>query len=415
MFYFSYVSVGRHIERKSPKPTENEEDKNMMNWKKERLVRTKRPEMTVATIGLTILIGAGLYQGTKNEVHLVVDGKEQTILTHKNKVEQVIDMMGYDPQENYILPALDTKVKDGLQVIIQPAKNITVKVDGKKIEHFTTAKTVGEVLESGGVTISRLDQVVPAVSTELTEDLEIEVTRAFPVTVQISGKKQTIYTHSTTVADFLKAQNIQYDSNDIVTPEPTKILEKNDVVKIIRVQKITDVVEETIQLKTEKKSDSTLLSGSEKVIRQGKSGKVEKTYEIVKVDGKIRNKKLIKETIVKEMEPKIIAVGTKMPSRGDVAAKEMLVTATAYTPYCTGCSGTTATGLNIRQNPNMKVIAVDPAVIPLGTKVYVDGYGYAVAGDTGSAIKGNKIDILMPTKQEAYRWGVKTVKIRIVG
>lgn len=182
MFYFSYVSVGRHIERKSPKPTENEEDKNMMNLKKERLVRTKRPEMTVATIGLTILIGAGLYQGTKNEVHLVVDGKEQTILTHKNKVEQVIDMMGYDPQENYILPALDTKVKDGLQVIIQPAKNITVKVDGKKIEHFTTAKTVGEVLESGGVTISRLDQVVPAVSTELTEDLEIEVTRAFPVT-----------------------------------------------------------------------------------------------------------------------------------------------------------------------------------------------------------------------------------------
>lgn len=158
-----------------------------------------------------------------------------------------------------------------------------------------------------------------------------------------------------------------------------------------------------------------MLSGSEKVIRQGKSGKVEKTYEIVKVDGKIRNKKLIKETIVKEMEPKIIAVGTKMPSRGDVAAKEMLVTATAYTPYCTGCSGTTATGLNIRQNPNMKVIAVDPAVIPLGTKVYVDGYGYAVAGDTGSAIKGNKIDILMPTKQEAYRWGVKTVKIRIVG
>ena len=66
----------------------------MMNLKKERLVRTKRPEMTVATIGLTILIGAGLYQGTKNEVHLVVDGKEQTILTHKNKVEQVIDKIG---------------------------------------------------------------------------------------------------------------------------------------------------------------------------------------------------------------------------------------------------------------------------------------------------------------------------------
>ena len=74
------------------------------------------------------------------------------------------------------------------------------------------------------------------------------------------------------------------------------------------------------------------------------------------------------------------------------------MTATAYTAFCNGCSGRTATGLNLRANPNMKVIAVDPRVIPLGTKVYVEGYGYAVAADTGGAIKGYKIDVIFAIK-----------------
>ena len=62
----------------------------------------------------------------------------------------------------------------------------------------------------------------------------------------------------------------------------------------------------------------------------------------------------------------------------------------------------------------MKVIAVDPSVIKLGTKVYVEGYGYAIAGDTGGAIKGNKIDVFFPTKEEAYKWGRKKVTIKIL-
>ena len=387
----------------------------MMNFKKEGSERTKSPGLLVATFGLTILIGAGLYQGTKEEVNLIVDGKEQQIQTHKSNVGDIIEMMGYNPQENYIVPALETKVENGLDIIVQPAKNITVKVDGKEIKQFSTAKTVGEVLQSQGVEVSKLDQVTPAVTTALTENLEIEVTRAIPVTFQIGGKKETIQTLSTTVADFLKEQNIKYDSNDIITPKLNESLQENDIVKVVRVQKITDVVEETVEMRTERKSNPNLLSGTEKVVQSGQVGKVEKTYEIVKVDGKIKSKKVVNETVIQKMSPKVIEVGTKMPSRGDVAGKELVVTATAYTPYCTGCSGITATGINVRQNPNMKLIAVDPNVIPLGTKVYVDGYGYAIAGDTGGAIKGNKIDLLMPTKQDAYRWGVKTVKIRIVG
>ncbi|MEE1130650.1 MAG: 3D domain-containing protein [Caryophanon sp.] len=93
--------------------------------------------------------------------------------------------------------------------------------------------------------------------------------------------------------------------------------------------------------------------------------------------------------------------------------KTLRVTATAYTAYCTGCSGVTATGINLRKNPNQKVIAVDPRIIPLGSKVWVEGYGEAIAGDTGGAIKGNKIDLFMKTKNSAYKWGRRTVTIKV--
>jgi 3D (Asp-Asp-Asp) domain-containing protein len=62
----------------------------------------------------------------------------------------------------------------------------------------------------------------------------------------------------------------------------------------------------------------------------------------------------------------------------------------------------------------MKLIAVDPNVIPLGKKVWVEGYGIAIAGDTGGAIQGNRIDILMPTSQDALNFGRKTVKVVIL-
>ncbi|MGG0484150.1 LysM peptidoglycan-binding domain-containing protein [Priestia aryabhattai] len=95
-------------------------------------------------------------------------------------------------------------------------------------------------------------------------------------------------------------------------------------------------------------------------------------------------------------------------------SKEITVEATAYTAYCAGCSGITATGIDLRSNPNRKVIAVDPRVIPLGSRVYVEGYGEAIAGDTGGAIKGTRVDLFMASQSSALNWGRKTVKIQIL-
>ncbi|KMK76583.1 peptidoglycan-binding protein [Alkalihalobacillus pseudalcaliphilus] len=103
------------------------------------------------------------------------------------------------------------------------------------------------------------------------------------------------------------------------------------------------------------------------------------------------------------------------PSEQDEQEGQTLsVEATAYTAECEGCSGITATGINLLENRDKKVIAVDPTVIPLGSTVYVEGYGEAIAGDTGGAIKGNKIDLHMPTKDEAIQFGRQQVQITIL-
>jgi 3D (Asp-Asp-Asp) domain-containing protein/predicted nucleic acid-binding Zn-ribbon protein len=131
------------------------------------------------------------------------------------------------------------------------------------------------------------------------------------------------------------------------------------------------------------------------------------------------------ETQIKEAQEKVrreqeaaqarTAPGTPVNTTVEAGAgkgEEMYVSATAYTPE--DCGSVTALGYNIKDNPNMKLIAVDPSVIPLGKKVWVEGYGVAVAGDTGGAIIGHKIDVLMPTKEAALSWGRKTVKIIVL-
>lgn len=107
----------------------------------------------------------------------------------------------------------------------------------------------------------------------------------------------------------------------------------------------------------------------------------------------------------------------KAPARATMkkqSIKTMTVSASAYTFSCQRCSGTTALGINLRKHPNQKVISVDPRVIKLGTKVYVEGYGYAIAADTGGAIKGKTIDVFYSSYNKCIKWGRKTVKIQIL-
>ena len=104
---------------------------------------------------------------------------------------------------------------------------------------------------------------------------------------------------------------------------------------------------------------------------------------------------------------------TSTQSNNNVAGRKLTVSATAYTANCYGCSGITATGIDVRHS-TPPIIAVDPRVIPLGSKVYVPGFGVMTAGDTGGAIKGNKIDILVSSNSQATQWGRRTITITVL-
>ncbi|MBX0318624.1 peptidoglycan-binding protein [Shouchella clausii] len=116
----------------------------------------------------------------------------------------------------------------------------------------------------------------------------------------------------------------------------------------------------------------------------------------------------------KSEQPAEEAPKTEEDSKTTEGTATYQMEATAYSADCNGCSGVTATGIDLKANPNQKVIAVDPSVIPLGSRVYVEGYGEAIAGDTGGAISGNKIDVFVPSQSDAINFGRKTVKVTVL-
>jgi len=104
-----------------------------------------------------------------------------------------------------------------------------------------------------------------------------------------------------------------------------------------------------------------------------------------------------------------------------VKPRWLTFTATAYTADCEGCIGITKTGIDVRNtiyHENKRVIAVDPRVIPLGTTLEIrlaDGTTFdAIAVDTGGAIKGARIDVLVEKKEDALEFGRQDVKVRIL-
>ncbi|MCA1029132.1 G5 and 3D domain-containing protein [Cytobacillus kochii] len=368
-----------------------------------------------------------IFEMTKKTVALTLDGEEQTINTHAKTIQEIFDEMDIGLRsEDYVYPSVDKAVKDNMEVVWNPA--VQVKITDKKDSEviWTTADTVQELIDEENIELSKHDVIKPKLGDKITGKMDIKIDRAFKIELAdgANDKTEEVWSTSTTVADFLSQQDIKLGKLDRVEPKLDETVKENDVIKVIRVEKVTDVVEEPIEYAVVTKKDDSLKKGSEKVLEKGQDGLLKKEFEITRENGKEISRKLLSEEKVKESKDHIVAVGTKVSqpvtkvaSRGETnesSGKEMYVSSTAYTAGCNGCSGVTATGLDLKANPGAKVIAVDPSVIPLGTKVYVEGYGYAVASDTGSAIKGNKIDVFFSSKSDAYRWGRKQVKIRVL-
>lgn len=379
-------------------------------------------QMAIGTSILVILIAIGilLYQGTKQTVTVIVDGKKQIVKTHATTIGELLKSLEIRvSSKDYIFPSKSSRVKDDLQVVWKPAHQVKILQDGKMTKVWTTADTVGELLEKQGVQVAIHQKVTPAKDQQIKGNIEVDIENTFPLTLLVGDTKKQVWSTSTTVADFLRQQGVKLNTWDRVEPKLTEKVAEKNIIKVTRVEKVTDVVESQIKFNTVKTEDPSLENGAQKILKKGQMGRKVTQYEVVKENGKEVSRKVLSEMVMKEKRDQVIAIsknvtGAMVMKASSASGREIYVNSTAYTANCNGCSGFTATGMNLKSNPGAKVIAVDPSIIPLGSKVYVEGYGYAIAADKGNAIKGNKIDVFFSSTSEAYRWGVKRVKIRVL-
>ena len=427
----------------------------MRNFSK--LLPASKTKLVISGIGvLALLVFAGilLFEATKVEVVISDNGEKQTVKTHQDTVKDLLDEVGIAIGEHDALsPQKDASIKDGMTIDYKTAKEVYVTVDGDEQTYYTTADTVEDFFKEQDLSFTAHDDVSHE-PTEATKDgLHIDITKAYEVTINDGGKKKKVFTTGGTVGELLDDFKIKFDSNlDKIKPAIKKDVTADTVIKIVRVEKDSDEVTESIAFETVTKEDDSLEKGEEEVVAEGEKGTVVKEFEVTKENGKEVKRVLKDSEVTKESTDRVVAVGTKEPeqehnleqlsdskpkseSKSNKASsskseaqskpektkadnskdgKVYHMSSTAYTGSCSGCSGYTATGINLNANPNMKVIAVDPNVIPLGSKVWVEGYGEAVAGDTGGSIVGNRIDVHVPSKAAAHSWGNKTVKVKVL-
>ncbi|PJO42059.1 G5 and 3D domain-containing protein [Lysinibacillus xylanilyticus] len=389
-------------------------------------LRSKQTVISIISLVLFVsVISFVLYQGNKKSVTLDADGEKIEVTTHAKTVEQLLQDQNIDVAEHdKISPSLNTKIVNGLAISWEQAKEVTISVDGNQSKVWTTETQVKDILKEANIEVSEHDSLAQGIDTEIGADNKIDIQKAFQVSLVDGVNKRQVWSTSTTVANFLKQQGIQLNEFDRVENNLKDVITPQSKITVVRVEKVIDVVEESLDFAIEKKQDASLQQGKQKVVTAGQNGLVTKTYEVVKENGQVVAKNLQSKNVVKESKKQVVAVGTKTVvasaatvSRGSsepASGKEFYVTATAYTPNCTGCSGISATGINLKSNSGLKVIAVDPSVIKLGSKVWVEGYGTAIAGDTGGAIKGNRIDILVQSESQASNWGVRKVRIKVL-
>ena len=289
---------------------------------------------------------------------------------------------------------------------------------GAQTEHVTAAPTVGAFLKERGITIGAKDYVHPSPDTPLVDNLVIDYAPSIPVKLVTAHGTKTVMTTATDVGSLLEEQGVELGSHDVVRPSLADPLMANSTVRIMRIVKWVSTQKQHLAQRTIREIDFSLPPGQTRVIKPGAPGLALTMVDYTQTDGHL-NKRILARRVVRKPQSRVIAlgVGTKsaieefarrgLEKTSYIASEAIDMVATAYTAQCIGCSGYTATGYRAGHG----IVAVDPRVIPLGTRLYIPGYGFAIAGDTGGAIVGDRIDLGFDSLGDALSYGRRTVKV----
>ncbi len=235
--------------------------------------------------------------------------------------------------------------------------------------------------------------------------------------IRVDGNDLVVRTSGRTVGEILFDAQVDVGEMDKVVPEQSTVYKEGMTIKVVRIREAQ--VEKTVPIgfNTVKTFTKALGPGVVKTTRPGQHGAKVVKYHVRYEDNKVVDKTLLDAQVVSTPKNRVVSIGSRgnYMSRGEFTTRKVMrMEASAYDPGPGSCgpraTGRTSCGLRAGYG----VVAVDPRVIRLGTRLYIEGYGMAVAGDIGRAIKGNRIDLGYKTRSEALRFGRRSVIVHIL-
>jgi 3D (Asp-Asp-Asp) domain-containing protein len=248
---------------------------------------------------------------------------------------------------------------------------------------------------------------MPPADAALTAGAHVYIRHATNVRLVVGGHEQPVKTHSQTVADVLAESGVALEQLDRVVPRRTRLVNDGMLIKVTTVRDVVEATDEVIPYTSVTQYDADLPEDQQELTQGGWDGVIRREYRVRRVNGKEIRRALVSETVTLPQNEVITigtyvepaappprpvvasAVATPVPAANPACPRTLNVYATWYTAASAGGSGVTATGTGVYKG----IVAVDPRVIPLGTRMYIPGYGYGTAADTGGAIKGDIIDL----------------------
>lgn len=329
------------------------------------------------------------------QVAIEVDNRVMRFYTHSDDPFAILD------EANIMLGTWDEITVDGIRgnsypvgnrppriIRVLRANEITI-VDGLTSQTImTTAETVGGALRNAELALFVADDVHPSLGTAIEHGMTIEISRAVPVTVLVDAQEIHTRAQGNTIADILADVGITLAEQDYTVPSENMPIQPEMRIRVVRVTDTLEIIETPIAYETVIRPDATMQLDEQRLLQTGQNGLREERIRVRYEDGREVSRYSLgiwdKEPALDE----VILYGTKVtrdtvPNTNEEYWRMLPMSVGAYSAQVGGTerqnprSNTTSLGGTIREG----VVAVDPTVIPLGTAVYIEGYGRAIASD----------------------------------